>query len=220
MLNNNISIAIDGPSGAGKSTIAKIVASKLSFEYIDTGAMYRALTLKTLNLGLNPNSKEDVLKAMKNTIIDFNDNHIYLDGKNVDIDIRENIISKNVSYIAKIKEVRERMVDIQKQLAIRKSVIMDGRDIGTVVLPKADYKFFITASIDERSNRRYKELVLKGEKDISFEQVKSEIIIRDKLDTSRENSPLIKAKDAYILDNTNKTIDECVDEIISIVEGV
>lgn len=220
MSNKNISIAIDGPSGAGKSTIAKIVAEKLSFEYIDTGAMYRALTLKTLNLGLKPNSKEDVLQAMKDTIIDFNDNHIYLDGKNVDIDIRENIISKNVSHIAKIKEVREKMVDIQKQLASRKSVVMDGRDIGTVVLPDADYKFFITASIDERSARRYKELSSKGEKDLSFEQVKSEMIVRDELDSNRENSPLIKTKDSYILDNTNKTIDQCVDEIISIVEGV
>ncbi len=220
MSNKNISIAIDGPSGAGKSTIAKILANKLSFEYIDTGAMYRALTLKTLNLGLDPSMKKDVLQAMKNTIIDFNDNHIYLDGQNVDVDIRENIISKNVSYIAKIKEVREKMVDIQKQLADKKSVVMDGRDIGTVVLPKADYKFFITASIDERSSRRYKELVLKGEKNVSFEQVKSEMIARDELDSNRVNSPLKKTEDSYILDNTNKTIDECVDEIISIVEGV
>ncbi len=220
MLKENISIAIDGPSGAGKSTIAKIVAKKLSIEYIDTGSMYRALTLKILKLGLNSNSKDDVLKAMKNTHIDFNDNHIYLDEKNVDIDIRQNIINTNVSHIAKIKEVRENMVKIQKQLANTKSVVMDGRDIGTVVLPEADYKFFVTASIDERSHRRYKELILKGEKDISLEQVKIEMIKRDEIDTSRENSPLIKSEDAYVIDNTNKTVDECVDEIISIVKGV
>jgi CMP/dCMP kinase len=220
MLNKNISIAIDGPSGAGKSTIAKNIAKKLSIEYIDTGSMYRALTLKTLNLGLNPCLRDDVLDAMKNTTIDFNDNHIYLDGQNVDMDIRENIINNNVSYIAKIKEVREAMVDIQRQLASKKSVIMDGRDIGTVVLPEADYKFFITASIDERSNRRYKELLLKGEKDISFEQIKTEMIKRDEIDSTREISPLIKSEDAYVLDNTNKTIDECVNEIISIVKGV
>lgn len=219
MSNKNISIAIDGPSGAGKSTIAKIVAKKLSFEYIDTGAMYRALTLKVLNLGLDPNSKEDVLKAMSDTYIDFKDNHIYLDGKNVDRDIRENIISKNVSYIAKLEEVRQKMVESQKQLATTKSVIMDGRDIGTVVLPQADYKFFITASIDERSNRRYKELSLKGQDNISFEQIKSEIIARDEIDSNRKFSPLKKAKDAYLLDNTDKTIDQCVDEIISIVKG-
>lgn len=220
MLNTNISIAIDGPSGAGKSTIAKRVAEELSFEYIDTGSMYRALTLKTLNLGLNPLLREDVLEAMKDTSIDFNSNHIYLDGNNVDVDIRENIINKYVSYIAKIKEVREAMVDIQRELASTKSVVMDGRDIGTVVLPKADYKFFLTASIDERSSRRYKELILKGEKKISIEQIKTEMIKRDEIDTNREISPLRKAEDAYVLDNTNKNIEECVKEIISRVKGV
>lgn len=220
MLNKNISIAIDGPSGAGKSTIAKKVAEELSIEYIDTGSMYRALTLKTLNLGLDPCFKEDVLKAMENTTIDFNNNHIYLDGENVDIGIRKNIINNKVSHIAKIKEVRLAMVDIQRNLANEKSIVMDGRDIGTVVLPDADYKFFITASIDERSNRRYKELMLKGEKNISFEKIKSEMIKRDEIDTNREISPLQKAKDAYVLDNTKKTVKECVDEIISVVKGV
>lgn len=220
MVNKNISISIDGPSGAGKSTIAKIVANKLYFEYIDTGSMYRALTLKTLKLGLDPMSKPDVLLAMKDTIIDFNDNHIYLDGENVDIEIRENIISKNVSHIAKVEKVRISMVDIQRKLAKTKSVVMDGRDIGSVVLPEADYKFYITASIDERSSRRYKELKLKGESDISFEQIKEEIIKRDDIDSNRKVSPLIKPEDAYILDNTNKAVEECVDEIISIVKGV
>lgn len=220
MLNENVSIAIDGPAGAGKSTIAKIVAKELSIEYIDTGSMYRALTLKVLNLGLDPKSKDSVIQTMKNTCIDFNDNHIYLDGNNVDVDIRENRINNNVSHIAKIKEIREGMVAIQKQLASTKSVVMDGRDIGTVVLPNADYKFFITASIDERSNRRYKELVSKGDKNISFEQVKQEMIKRDEIDSNREVSPLVKSEDAYVLDNTNKTIEECVDEIISIVKGV
>ena len=220
MVNKNISISIDGPSGAGKSTIAKIVSNELCFEYIDTGSMYRALTLKTLKLGLDPMSKSDVLLAMKNTIIDFNNNHIYLDGENVDIEIRENIISKNVSHIAKIEEVRISMVDIQRKLANIKSVVMDGRDIGSVVLPEADYKFYITASIDERSSRRYKELKLKGESNISFEQIKEEMIKRDDIDSNREVSPLIKPEDAYILDNTNKTVEECVDEIISIVKGV
>lgn len=220
MVNKNISISIDGPSGAGKSTIAKIVSNELSFEYIDTGSMYRALTLKTLKLGLDPMSKSDVLLAMKDTIIDFNNNHIYLDGENVDIEIRENIISKNVSHIAKIEEVRISMVDIQRKLANTKSVVMDGRDIGSVVLPEADYKFYITASIDERSSRRYKELKLKGESNISFEQIKEEMIKRDDIDSNREVSPLIKPEDAYILDNTNKTVEECVDEIISMVKGV
>lgn len=218
MLAKNITIAIDGPAGAGKSTIAKKIAERLSFEYIDTGSMYRALTLKVLKLKLNPESEKDVIDIMKDTDIDFKNNHIYLDGENVDKEIRENIINKNVSYIAKIKEIRESMVIIQRQLALTKSVIMDGRDIGTVVLPNADYKFFITASVDERSKRRYKELLEKGEMEISFEQIKNEIITRDKIDSTRKNSPLIQSEDAYLLDTTNKTIDESVNEIISIVK--
>lgn len=218
MIKENISIAIDGPSGAGKSTIAKIVAERLSFEYIDTGAMYRALTLKVLNENLDPSSKGDVLKVLKDTHIDFKDNHIYLDGENVDQAIRQNIINKNVSYIAKIPEVREDLVSMQRELARTKSVIMDGRDIGTVVLADADYKIFITASIDERSRRRFKELRDKGDKNISFDQVKEEMIRRDEIDSNREHSPLRQAEEAYLLDNTDKDIEECVEEIISIVK--
>lgn len=217
MLNKKISIAIDGPAGAGKSTIAKLVAKKLSLEYIDTGSMYRALTLKVLKLGINPSSKDEVVEIMKNTHIDFRDNHIYLDNKNVDKEIRENSINNNVSDIAKIKEVREGMVSVQKQLAKTKSVVMDGRDIGTVVLPEANYKFFITASIEERANRRYKELVEKEENNVTLQQVQSEMIERDTIDSTRESSPLLQADDAYIIDNTHKTIEECVKEIISIV---
>lgn len=218
MLTKNITIAIDGPAGAGKSTIAKKIAEILSFEYIDTGSMYRALTLKILGLKLDPKSEKDVIDIMRDTVIDFQDNHIYLDGEKVDKQIRENIINKNVSYIAKIKEIRESMVRIQQQLALTKSVIMDGRDIGTIVLPNADYKFFITASVDERANRRYKELLEKGEMEISFDQIKKEIINRDRIDSTRKNSPLIQSEDSYLLDTTNKTIDECVNEIISIVK--
>lgn len=218
MLTKNITIAIDGPAGAGKSTIAKKIAEILSFEYIDTGSMYRALTLKILGLKLDPKSEKNVIDIMRDTVIDFQDNHIYLDGEKVDKQIRENIINKNVSYIAKIKEIREDMVRIQRQLALTKSVIMDGRDIGTIVLPNADYKFFITASVDERANRRYKELLEKGEMEISFDQIKKEIINRDRIDSTRKNSPLIQSEDSYLLDTTNKTIDECVNEIISIVK--
>lgn len=218
MLDKNITIAIDGPAGAGKSTIAKKVAEVLSIEYMDTGAMYRALTLKVLNLGLDPKSPNDVIEVMKNTSIDFKDNHIYLDDINVDKQIRGNIINKNVSFVAQIKEVREGMVKIQQELASTKSVIMDGRDIGTVVLPNADYKFFLTASVEERARRRYKELLEKGEKEISYEQIKKEIENRDRIDSTREVSPLIESKDSYRLDTTNKTIDECIEEIIAIVK--
>lgn len=219
MLDRKITIAIDGPAGAGKSTIAKKVAEILSIEYIDTGAMYRAITLKVLNEGLDPKSVEDVKSVLERTSIDFRNNHIYLDNKNVDKEIRENRISKNVSYIAKIKEVREAMVKIQQSIAKTKSVIMDGRDIGTVVLPNADYKFFVVASVEERARRRYKELLEKGEKDISYEEIKSEIEMRDKIDSTREISPLVKSEDAYLLDTTGKTVDECVEEIISIIKG-
>lgn len=216
-MNKNITVAIDGPAGAGKSTVAKKMAEMLSFEYIDTGAMYRALTLKILKLGLDPMSVEDVVNTMNSTSIDFKDNHIYLDNIQVDKEIRENIISQNVSYIAKIKEVREGMVRIQQELAKTKSVIMDGRDITTVVLPNADFKFFITASVEERANRRYKELIEKGENNISYEDIKREIENRDKIDSTREIAPLTQSKDSYKIDTTNKTIDECIEEMISII---
>ncbi len=218
MLGKNITIAIDGPAGAGKSTIAKKVAEALSIEYIDTGAMYRALTLKVLNLGLDPQSIDKVVDTMKNTSIDFKNNHIYLDDIQVDKQIRDNVINKNVSFIAQIKEIRDGMVKIQQELAKRKSIIMDGRDIGTVVLPNADFKFFLTASVEERARRRYNELLEKGEEGISFEQIKIEIENRDRIDSTREIAPLMESKDAYRLDTTSKTIDECVEEIISIVK--
>lgn len=218
MLSKNITIAIDGPAGAGKSTIAKKVAEALSIEYIDTGAMYRALTLKVLDLGLDPQSIDKVVDTMKNTSIDFKNNHIYLDDTKVDKQIRDNVINKNVSFIAQIKEVRDGMVKIQQELAKRKSIIMDGRDIGTVVLPNADFKFFLTASVEERARRRYNELLEKGEEGISFEQIKMEIENRDRIDSTREIAPLMESKDAYRLDTTSKTIDECVEEIISIVK--
>ena len=219
MLNNNLSIAIDGPAGSGKSTIAKKISKILNMEYIDTGAMYRALTLKVLNLGLDPKSPEEVISTLKASSIDFRDNHIYLDGINVDKEIRSNIINKNVSYIAKIREVREGMVIAQQNLANTKSVIMDGRDIGTVVLTNAEFKFLITASVEERGRRRYKELVEKGEKNISLEGIQKEIEYRDNIDSNRDTSPLIQAKDAHLLDTTYMTVEEVVTKIISIVKG-
>lgn len=216
---NIYSIAIDGPAGAGKSTIAKLVSKKLNIEYIDTGAMYRALTLKVLNNNLNPQNPNDVIKILKNTEIDFINNHIYLDGELVDKEIRENIINKNVSYVAIIKEVREGMVKLQQKMAKTKSVVMDGRDITTVVLPNANFKFFITASVEERGRRRYKELVEKGETAITLEQIINEIEKRDNIDSNREISPLIISDDSIVLDTTNMSIEKCVESIISIVKG-
>ena len=219
MKNEKFVVAIDGPAGAGKSTIAKEISEKLSIEYIDTGAMYRALTLKAINNNIDPNNEKAIINLMNYTEIDFKNNHIFLDGKNVDKLIRENIVNNNVSYVAKIKEVREGMVKLQQKLAETKSVIMDGRDIGTVVFPKADYKFFLTASVEERAKRRYQELLNKGEKNITYDQIKNEIESRDQIDSTREVSPLRKSSDAYSIDTTSKTIGQCVEEIISIIEG-
>ena len=219
MFNKNISIAIDGPAGAGKSTIAKKIAEELCIEYIDTGAMYRALTLKVLQLQLNPKDENDVIAAIQNTNVDFRNNDIYLDDINVEKQIRENIINNNVSFVAKVKEVRDAMVSRQRELSKMKSIIMDGRDIGSVVLPNAEFKFFITATVDERANRRYKELIGKGETDISFEQIRQEIEDRDKIDMTRDIAPLIQTKDACKIDTTNMTINECVEKIISIIRG-
>ena len=213
------SIAIDGPAGAGKSTVAKRVAEELSIEYIDTGSMYRALTLKVLQLGLNPKKDDDVIKVLESTSIDFRNNHIFLDEINVDKEIRENIINNNVSFIAKIKEVRDGMVKIQQELANKKSVVMDGRDICDVVLPGADFKFFITASVEERANRRFKELVEKGSKDVTLEQIRNEIVERDRIDSTREVAPLKQSLDAYKIDTTNKSIEDSVSIIVSMIEG-
>lgn len=218
-MNGSISIAIDGPAGAGKSTIAKIVANRLKIDYIDTGAMYRAFTYKLLCKNIDFNDEKTVLKELDDTLIDFRENHIYLDGKIVDKQIRDNIINQNVSYIAKIKEIRDGMVRIQRNIAKDKSIVMDGRDIGTVVLPNADYKFFIVASIEERAKRRYKDLLEKGETTITLEQVKEELEKRDTIDSTREIAPLIKAENAIEVDTTNQTIEESVDTILKIIEG-
>ncbi len=218
MADKIISVAIDGPAGSGKSTISKRAAKILGFEYIDTGAMYRALTLKVLNKGLNPQNSEEVISLIENTVIDFIDNHIYLDGEMVDDSIRQNIISQNVSYVAAIRDVREAMVKIQQNMAKSKSVIMDGRDITTVVLPNADFKIFVTASVEERGRRRYKELLENGEANITLEQIIKDIERRDYIDSNREIAPLVKTQGSYLLDTTNYTIDESVDIIVSLVK--
>lgn len=212
-------IAVDGPAGAGKSTIAKRVAEILNLDYIDTGAMYRALTLKVINSGIDSNDVENVLKLIQSTSIKFKENIIYLDGTKVDGEIRKNIVNNHVSNIAKIKEVRDQMVIMQQRLAEDSNLIMDGRDIGTVVLPNADYKFFITASVEERARRRYEEIIDKGEEDISYDKVLEEIKRRDTIDSTRDIAPLRKAPDAYEIDTSNKTVEESVREVINIIEG-
>lgn len=212
----NIKIAIDGPAGSGKSTISKRIAEELNIVYIDTGAMYRALTLKILRNKINIHKRHELAKFLEHTYIDFRNNHIFLDGEEVDNEIRKNEISTSVSNVAKIKEVREKLVDIQRSIATNKSVIMDGRDIGSFVLPNADYKFYITASVQERGNRRYKELQEKGHS-ADLNQIIKEIEIRDEIDSTREFAPLIKCKDAFEIDTTNKTIFEVTSEILDII---
>ena len=209
----NFSVAIDGPAGAGKSTIAKIIAKRLNINYIDTGAMYRAVTLKCLQHNVNIEDEKSVIELAKKTEIDFKDNNIYLDGNIVNEEIRTIDVTNNVSNVAKIKEVRYLMVDVQREIGKRSSVILDGRDIGSYVFPNADYKFFLIATPKERGARRYKELVEKGV-EVKLQDVIDDIIKRDEIDSSREFAPLVKAEDAIEIDTTGKSIDEVVESVL------
>lgn len=209
----NIIIAVDGPAGAGKSTIAKIIAKRLNINYIDTGAMYRAVTLKCLQNNVDIKDENAVIEMAKKTSIDFRDNNIYLDSKIVNDEIRTLEVSKNVSDVAKIKEVRYLMVDVQREIGTRNSVILDGRDIGSYVFPNADYKFFLIATPQERGSRRYKELIEKGV-EVKLQDVIDDIIKRDEIDSSREFAPLVKACDAIEIDTTGKSIDEVVASVL------
>ena len=212
----NYKIAIDGPSGTGKSTTAKILAKDLSFIYIDTGAMYRAVGLYCYRNNIDINNEEEVVKNLDNIKINIfykdGNQEIELNGEIVSKEIRENQISKCASVVSQYKDVRARLVALQKELASKNSVIMDGRDIGTVVLPDADLKIYLVASNDVRAERRYKELIEKGQ-DVDLEKIKEELIERDFRDTNRENSPLKQADDAILLDNSNMTIEEVVEKV-------
>ena len=212
----NYKIAIDGPSGTGKSTTAKILAKDLSFIYIDTGAMYRAVGLYCYRNNIDIDNEEDVVKSLDNIKINIfykdGNQEIELNGEIVSKEIRENHISKCASVVSQYKEVRERLVALQQELAKKNSVIMDGRDIGTVVLPDADLKIYLVASDDVRAERRYKELIEKGQ-DVDLEKIKEELKERDFRDSNRENSPLKQADDAILLDNSNMTIEEVVEKV-------
>ncbi|MFA6308165.1 MAG: (d)CMP kinase [Clostridia bacterium] len=218
---DRINIAIDGPAGAGKSTIARRIADKLGMLYIDTGAMYRAVALKAVNNSFDTRDKDKVLSILKDisiNIIHMNkEQHVLLDGKDVNMEIRTPEISIGASNVAVIPEVRLKLVQIQRKIANNNDVVMDGRDIGSFVLPNANLKIFLSASVDERSNRRLKELHEKNVNDISFEDVKNDIITRDKNDSTRNFAPLIKAEDAIEIDTTEMTIDEVVKKIISLI---
>ena len=212
-------IAIDGPAGAGKSTVAKVIAQKLGFLYIDTGAMYRALTLKILNAEVPVTDISRITSIAKNTTINLYDNpdgtlRVVLDGGDVSKEIREPKVTQYVSDIAKIKEVREIMVALQRHMGEAGDVVLDGRDIGTVVFPLAKRKFYIDANVKERARRRHKELVEAGQ-EVTIEDIEKDVVNRDTIDSSREVGPLKRAPDAMYIDTTNMTIDEVVDVMLS-----
>ena len=214
-------IAIDGPAGAGKSTVAKIIAKELGFLYIDTGAMYRALTLKVLENKIALDDIARIIELAKNTRVELRNNQFYsqevlVDGKDVTLKIRQPRITQFVSDIAKIKGVREVMLALQRNTAKQGNVVLDGRDIGTVVFPNADKKFYIDAEFNERVRRRYKELTDLGQ-NVTLKDIESDLRNRDTIDSTREFAPLKKAEDATYIDTTNMTVEQVVNELLNYI---
>lgn len=206
-------IAVDGPAGAGKSTVSKIIAEKLNFTYIDTGAMYRAVGLKFLRSG-QPLTEKFLEKIVENIEIKLDESaKVFLDGEEVTKKIRTPEVSKLASDVSKFGFVRKKLTELQREMAAKGSVIMDGRDIGTQVLPNADLKIFLTASLQERARRRFEELKLKNSS-VTLDDVEKEIFLRDKQDSEREIAPLAKADDAILIDSTNLSVDEVVEKIL------
>ncbi len=218
----HISVAIDGPAGAGKSTIAKNIAKKKNLIYLDTGAMYRACALKAINNNIDCNDSPLVTKMLETTEIDIQFENevqqVYVDGDNVTHLIRTPDVSRGASDISAIHSVRIKMVEIQRNIAKDRNVILDGRDIGTFVLPEARVKIFLTASVEERAKRRYIELSDKGMENVLFEDVLNDIKYRDRNDSTRDFAPLKRAEDAIEIDTTSKSIEEVENEIIAIIE--
>ncbi len=212
-----IAIAIDGPAAAGKSTIAKLIAKKLGFTYIDTGAMYRAFTWAVLEHGLDPQNIDEACSLVGKIAIHLTkDGEVFVNETDVTRQIREPRVSGNVSYIASYKPIRLALVDQQRALAKNHSVVMDGRDIGTYVLPKAEVKIFQIASVDTRALRRYKENLEKGI-NVPLQDIKLELEKRDYIDSHRDFAPLRQAEDAILLDTSDMTIEEVVETVSDIV---
>ncbi len=212
-----IIIAIDGPAGSGKSTTAKLVAQKLGYLYIDTGAMYRALTLKVIESGVDPSDEEEVIGVARDTKIELlyenGDLRVFLDGRDVTEKIRSPEVTSLVSVVSAHPKVRDEMVKKQRELGKDGGVVMDGRDIGTVVFPDADLKIFMNADVKERARRRQKEMKAQGF-DVDIDEIIKDIEERDRLDSTREVGPLKKADDAFEIDTTNLTIDEQVEIVL------
>ncbi len=220
---STLKIAIDGPAGAGKSTIARAAAKALGYVYIDTGAMYRAVALKATRQGIDTRDSRQICTILDDLdiTIKYKDGTqiILLDGQDVTADIRLPEISKGASEVAAISDVRMKLVEIQRQLATNNNVIMDGRDIGTYVLPDADLKIFLTASIEERAIRRYTEMIEK-DSSCSLEEIKQDIIVRDEKDRNREFAPLKVAEDAIVIDTTGNDLEKSIEGIINIIKGI
>lgn len=219
----SIQIAIDGPSGAGKSTMAKLVSQKLGIMYLDTGAMYRALALKAIRQNIDTNDSEKVSELLSDFNISIKyengSQKVILNGEDVSDKIRTDEVSMGASNVSAIPAVRKRLVELQQKMASNTSVVMDGRDIGTHVLPKADVKIFLTASVAQRALRRYNEQKDKGILKKSLEEIEKEIEIRDYNDSHRAASPLKQADDAVLLDTSNYTIEESVEKILEIIRS-
>ncbi|PYI54960.1 (d)CMP kinase [Paenibacillus flagellatus] len=212
-------IAIDGPAGAGKSTVARLVARALGFVYIDTGAMYRAVTWKALQIGIAPERKDELVRMAAGLRIELHPGEdgqqVVLDGQDVTGLIRSSEVNRNVSAVAAVPDIRALLVAKQQEMAKAGGVVMDGRDIGTHVLPNAELKIFLTASVKERAERRYLEMKAKGE-DVTLEQLEREIAERDRLDEQREASPLVRAHDAVLVDTSGMTVPQVVDRILEL----
>ena len=208
-----IHIAIDGPAGAGKSTVAKKIADKLNILYLDTGAMYRAFTYYALKNNIDSDDKGSLIRLLDVFFIDFDKGSILLNGEDISDKIRTSEIDKAVSFYASKPFIRNRMVSMQREIAADKSVVMEGRDIGSVVLKDTPYKFYLNASIDVRAQRRYAQMHAdKGTKTV--DDIKNEIIMRDELDTKREIDPLLITKDSIVIDTSHMTLDEVTNDII------
>jgi len=222
-MNFNPNIAIDGPAGAGKSTVAKMVARELGFLYIDTGAMYRAVTLKALRDGMDLEDQHGLSRLAATTSVNLtagpNDGlRVHLNGEDVTEEIRSPEVSRSVSLVARVPAVRKRLVELQRAMALGGGVVMEGRDIGTVVLPDAHVKIFLTASSMERARRRREELVAKGY-DMDQRQIEEEILERDRIDTSRKTDPLTPALDAEVIDCSSFPVEQVVKMIIDRVSA-
>ena len=217
-----LAIAIDGPAGAGKSTIAKAVSQKLGFIYVDTGALYRSIGLYALNQGKNTANRAEVSALLPEIQVKIRyldgTQHVYLNGEDVSDDIRKPPVSMAASNVSAHPEVREFLLNLQRQFAKESNVVMDGRDIGTVVLPQADIKIFLTASSEERARRRYNELIEKGEQ-VDFDKIHEEIKQRDYNDSHRAIAPLKQADDAILVDTTECTLEESIEQLETVIRS-